>query len=214
MEKNCFIEQLVKRYPELSVCIEKIMQAYAILENTCLNFGTVFTCGNGGSQSDADHIVGELSKGFLLKRPVPPEVVFQMSANLGEDATGLCSALQMGLRAVNLSSQPALSTAYANDVDPKMCLAQTLFVMGKKGDSVIGLSTSGNAENIMNAFKVAGGLGVKRILLTGNGHGRCEKYADCVINVPECETYKVQELHLPIYHAVCIMLEDRFYGTH
>ena len=214
MEKNCFMEQLLKRYPALSVCAEQIMRAYSILEETYLNGGTVFTCGNGGSQSDADHIVGELSKGFLLKRSLPCEVVQQISSALGEDASDLCSRLQMGLRAMNLSSQPALSTAYANDVDPLMSLAQELFVMGRTGDSVIGLSTSGNAQNILNAFKVAGGLGIKRILITGSGHGKCEKYADCVINVPECETYKVQELHLPIYHTICIMLEDRFHGQH
>lgn len=214
MEKNCFMEQLLKRYPALSVCAEQIMRAYSILEETYLNGGTVFTCGNGGSQSDADHIVGELSKGFLLKRSLPCEVVQQISSALGEDASDLCSRLQMGLRAMNLSSQPALSTAYANDVDPLMSLAQELFVMGRTGDSVIGLSTSGNAQNILNAFKVAGGLGIKRILFTGSGHGKCEMYADCVINVPECETYKVQELHLPIYHTICIMLEDRFHGEH
>ena len=214
MEKNCFMEQLLKRYPALSVCAEQIMRAYSILEETYLNGGTVFTCGNGGSQSDADHIVGELSKGFLLKRSLPCEVVQQISSALGEDASDLCSRLQMGLRAMNLSSQPALSTAYANDVDPLMSLAQELFVMGRTGDCVIGLSTSGNAQNILNAFKVAGGLGIKRILFTGSGHGKCEKYADCVINVPECETYKVQELHLPIYHTICIMLEDRFHGEH
>ena len=214
MEKNCFMEQLLKRYPALSVCAEQIMRAYSILEETYLNGGTVFTCGNGGSQSDADHIVGELSKGFLLKRSLPCEVVQQISSALGEDASDLCSRLQMGLRAMNLSSQPALSTAYANDVDPLMSLAQELFVMGRTGDSVIGLSTSGNAQNILNAFKVAGGLGIKRILFTGSGHGKCEMYADCVINVPECETYKVQELHLPIYHTICIMQEDRFHGEH
>lgn len=212
MEKNCFMEHLLERYPVLSVCTDQIMRAYSILEATFLNGGTVFTCGNGGSHSDADHIVGELSKGFLLRRAVPSEKVFQMSASLGEDATSLCASLQMGLRALNLSSQPALSTAYANDMDPLMALAQELFVMGRKGDSVIGLSTSGNAQNILNAFKVAGGIGVKRILFTGSGHGKCEKYADCIINVPECETYKVQELHLPIYHTICIMLENRFYG--
>ena len=214
MEKNCFMEQLLKRYPALSVCAEQIMRAYSILEETYLNGGTVFTCGNGGSQSDADHIVGELSKGFLLKRSLPCEVVQQISSALGEDASDLCSRLQLGLRAMNLSSQPALSTAYANDVDPLMSLAQELFVMGRTGDSVIGLSTSGNAQNILNAFKVAGGLGIKRILFTGSGHGKCEMYADCVINVPECETYKVQELHLPIYHTICIMQEDRFHGEH
>ena len=139
-------------------------------------------------------------------------VLEKVTEKLGEDASGLCAKLQMGMRAMLLSAHPALSSAYANDVDPLMCYAQQLFVMGRKQDVVIGLSTSGNAENIQNVFKVAGGLGIRRILFTGNRHGKCERYADCVIAVPESETYRIQELHLPVYHAVCIMLEEYFYG--
>ena len=149
---------------------------------------------------------------YLKTRELPEEIVRQFSENLGEDASGLCARLQMGIRAMLLSAHPALSSAYANDVDPQMCYAQQLFVAGRKGDVVIGLSTSGNAENIRNVFQVAGGLGIRRILFTGNRHGACERYADCVIDVPEAETYKIQELHLPVYHAVCIMLEEYFYG--
>lgn len=206
------VETLLRRYPTLAPCAGKIVEAYTLLRDSVGQGGTVFVCGNGGSHADADHIIGELSKGFLSKRNVPAEVIGRISENLGEDASALCAGLQMGMRAMLLSAHPALSSAYANDVDPLMCYAQQLFVMGRRGDVVIGLSTSGNAENIQNVFKVAGGLGVKRILFTGNRHGKCERYADCVIDVPESETYKIQELHLPTYHAICIMLEEYFYG--
>ena len=206
------METLLNRYPGLASCAEEITEAYQILRDSIGQGGTVFVCGNGGSHADADHIVGELSKGFLSKRTVPAEIAARMTEKLGEDASGLCAKLQMGMRAMLLSAHPALSSAYANDVDPLMCCAQQLFVMGRKQDVVIGLSTSGNAENIQNVFKVAGGLGIRRILFTGNRHGKCERYADCVIAVPESETYRIQELHLPVYHAVCIMLEEYFYG--
>lgn len=206
------METLLNRYPGLASCAEEITEAYQILRDSIGQGGTVFVCGNGGSHADADHIIGELSKGFLSKRTVPAEIATRMTEKLGEDASGLCAKLQMGMRAMLLSAHPALSSAYANDVDPLMCCAQQLFVMGRKQDVVIGLSTSGNAENIQNVFKVAGGLGIRRILFTGNRHGKCERYADCVIAVPESETYRIQELHLPVYHAVCIMLEEYFYG--
>ena len=184
------MKTLLNRYPALTACAGKIVDAYCILRDSIREGGTVFVCGNGGSHADADHIIGELSKGFLSKRKVPEEIVRQFSENLGEDASGLCARLQMGIRAMLLSAHPALSSAYANDVDPRMCYA----------------------ENIRNVFQVAGGLGIRRILFTGNRHGACERYADCVIDVPEAETYKIQELHLPVYHAVCIMLEEYFYG--
>ena len=206
------METLLNRYPGLASCAEEITEAYQILRDSIGQGGTVFVCGNGGSHADADHIIGELSKGFLSKRTVPAESAARMTEKLGEDASGLCAKLQMGMRAMLLSAHPALSSAYSNDVDPLMCCAQQLFVMGRKQDVVIGLSTSGNAENIQNVFKVAGGLGIRRILFTGNRHGKCERYADCVIAVPESETYRIQELHLPVYHAVCIMLEEYFYG--
>lgn len=212
--KEQFLDLMSKRYPALSGCRDSVLKAYYILEDVFSAGGTLFTCGNGGSQADSDHIVGELSKGFLLKRELSADQIRSFSENLGEDASGLCANLQNGLRAMNLSSQQALATAFLNDVDPAMVLAQELFVMARKGDAVLGITTSGNAQNVLNAFKTAGGIGVKRILLTGNRHGICEKYADCVIDVPESETFRVQELHLPVYHTLCMMIEDHFYGKH
>lgn len=212
--KERFLDLMTERYPALSCCRDSVLKAYYIMEEVFSTGGILFTCGNGGSQADSDHIVGELSKGFLLKRELSADQISSFSKNLGEDASELCSKLQNGLRAMNLSSQPALATAYLNDVDPSMVLAQELFAMARKGDAVLGITTSGNAKNVLNTFKTAGGIGVKRILLTGNRHGICEKYADCVIDVPESETFRVQELHLPVYHTLCMMIEDHFYGKH
>ena len=206
------LDDLTRRHPALAACRGQIRDAYAMLAAACAAGGTIFVCGNGGSRADADHIVGELSKGFLSKRPLAPETVRAFSARLGTDADHLCARLQRGLRAMLLDAHPALTTAYFNDVDPLMACAQQLFVMARPGDAVIGISTSGNAANVANVFKVAAGMGVRRLLLTGNRHGACEALAELSIAVPEAETYKIQELHLPVYHALCIMLEKRFFG--
>lgn len=215
MEKNDiknYLEQLFIRFPELRTSREELLNAYSILKSCFVKSGTLFVCGNGGSSSDADHIVGELCKGFIMKREVPKSVRDTMSQNLGEDASELCDKLQMGLRAISLNTQSALASAYLNDVDPYMIYAQLLFVMGKKEDVLLGISTSGNAKNVMNAMKVAKYEKIPSILLTGAGNGVCEKYAECVVHVPARETYRVQEYHLPIYHTLCMMLEDEFYG--
>ena len=124
----------------------------------------------------------------------------------------LAGKLQMGLRCISLISHPALNTAFMNDVDPLMIYAQQLFVLGRSGDAVIGITTSGNAENICNMFKVARARSITTILLTGSRQGRCEPYADLAVHVPASETYKIQELHLPVYHCLCAMLEENFYG--
>ena len=205
---------LFRRYPELLPASESIFQAYSIIENAFFKSKILFICGNGGSAADAEHITGELSKGFLLKRELPEEHRTKMNERLGENINDITGKLQMGLKAMVLSAHQALSTAFTNDVDPMLCYAQQLFAMGSEGDVLLGISTSGNAENILNAFKVAGGLGIKRILLTGEGNGKCAAYADCVIHAPAKETFRVQEYHLPIYHTLCMMIEERFFGKH
>ena len=207
-----YADTLFKRYPELLPCSDSILQAYSIMENSFFKSGTLFICGNGGSAADAEHITGELSKGFLMKRELPEDLKRKMNETLGENIDAVTSRLQMGLKAMVLNAHQSLSTAFANDVDPLLCWAQQLFVMGSPDDVVLGISTSGNAENILNVFKVAGGLGMKRILLTGVGNGKCVSYADCVIHAPSTATYRIQEFHLPIYHTLCMMLEERFFG--
>ena len=148
---------------------------------------------------------------YKMKRPVRDAIREDFRNILGNEE--LADKLQMGLRAVSLLSHPALSSAYVNDVDPLMTYAQQLFVMGREGDALIGLSTSGNAKNIYNAFQVARVKKIKTILFTGENHGICEAFADCVIHAPSRETYVVQEYHLPMYHCLCLMLEEAFYGN-
>lgn len=200
------IRSLVERYPALEKCAEELWQSYLLLCDCFKKDHIFYLCGNGGSASDAEHIVGELMKGFLSLRPVS----YMMKEKLGDES--ISSSLQEGLRAVSLLSHPSLSSAFANDVSAELIYAQQLYVMGREGDVLMGISTSGNAKNILAAFKVAKAKNIKTILLTGMNHGLCEEYADIAIHAPEKETYKVQEYHLPLYHTLCIMLEKTFYG--
>ena len=205
-----YIKELVSRYPVLEPVAESLDKVYLALKICFVNDKTLFCAGNGGSAADAEHIVGEMMKGFLLPRPLNDVMKNTFRRRTGDDA--LADKLQMGLRCISLISHPALNTAFMNDVDPSMIFAQQLFVLGRSGDAVIGITTSGNAENICNLFKVARARSITTILLTGSRPGRCEPFADLVIHVPESETYKVQELHLPVYHCLCSMLEENFYG--
>ena len=205
-----YIKELVSRYPVLESVTESLDKVYLALKICFVNDKTLFCAGNGGSAADAEHIVGEMMKGFLLPRPLNEVTKTSFRRRTGDDT--LADKLQMGLRCISLISHPALNTAFMNDVDPFMIFAQQLFVLGRSGDAVIGITTSGNAENICNLFKVARARSITTILLTGSRPGRCEPFADLVIHVPESETYKVQELHLPVYHCLCAMLEANFYG--
>ena len=204
------IKELVSRYPALEKCAGSIDKVYVTLKTCFVNDKTLFCAGNGGSAADSEHIVGELMKGFLLPRPLNQVVSSVISRRTGDDS--LAGKLQMGLRCISLLSHPALNTAFMNDVDPDMVFAQQLFVLGRPGDAVIGITTSGNSRNILNLLKVARAKGISTILLTGEKAGSCEPFADFPIHVPESETYKVQELHLPVYHCLCSMLEENFYG--
>ena len=189
------IEELVKRYPVLESVKGQIENAYKILETCYENGGKLLIAGNGGSAADSDHIVGELMKGFVKRRPV--------SAELAE------ALKQGGLPAIALTNHTALSSAFANDVDGMLSYAQQVNGYGKAGDVFLGISTSGNSENVMYAAVTAKAKGLKVVGLTGKTGG---KLADVAIIVPEQETYKIQELHLPIYHVLCLMLEDKFYA--
>jgi D-sedoheptulose 7-phosphate isomerase len=171
-------------------------------------------CGNGGSAADAEHIVGELMKGFLLKREKDKLFTGSAASVLGEEeGKRISSLLQSGIKSISLNAHLAFSTAYINDVCSEMVYAQQLHVLGRKGDVFIGISSSGNASNVLNTLKVAKISGIKSILLTGRSGGKCAGSADLCIKVPSDETYKIQEYHLPIYHALCAMLEEYFYGS-
>ena len=206
------LERLMKRYPQLVGCREAITETYQVLEESFRNGGKLLICGNGGSAADSDHIVGELMKGFVKRRPVSAELAEALKQADPERGAELAKKLQGGLPAIALTNHAALSSAFANDVDGMLSYAQQVNGYGKAGDVFLGISTSGNAENVMYAAVTAKAKGMKVIGLTGKTGGKLAKIADVAIIVPEQETYKIQELHLPIYHALCLMLEDRFYA--
>lgn len=198
-----YLNNLIERYPVLKVCKDDINNAYELLKEMYNNRGKALICGNGGSAADSDHIVGELMKGFYKKRPISGE----LKAKLGE----LSDKLQMPLRAISLTNHIALSTAFMNDVAPEMIYAQQVLGYGDMGDCLIAISTSGNSKNVVNAIKAAKALGLNTIGLTGELGGELSVLSDVCIKVPAKLTANVQELHLPVYHTICAMLEDYFF---
>ena len=206
------LEALIERYPVLMPVKADIQAAYEMLEECFSKDHVLFTCGNGGSAADADHIVGELVKAFVLPRPLPTSEkrFFKKSGFIG--SLDLMNKLQCGFRAVNLMSQTGIYTAATNDLGADMGVAQTLCGLGRKGDVLLAISTSGNAKNLYLACQVAKARKMKIIGLTGKTGGLLKSMADVCIVVGENETYKIQELHLPIYHALCQMVEEKFFG--
>ena len=205
------LNELLSRYPQLKVCEPTLIEAVSAIIDCYKNGGKILLCGNGGSCADCDHIVGELMKGFLKKRSLSTEQKVQMtnlSPLLDEETL---SKLQGGLPAISLPSLTALNSALCNDVDPELIYAQSVMAMGKTGDVLIAMSTSGNAKNVFAAAKVAKGLGLTVIGLTGKGGGNLSEISDICIRVPETETFKVQELHLPVYHYLCAATEEEFF---
>lgn len=205
------LNDLIKRYSILWDCREDIEKAKDVLIECYKNDGKVLICGNGGSCADSDHIVGELMKGFLKLRPLSEDKKAEMKANCDLLDDKLLSKLQGGLPAISLPSITALNSAFCNDVDPELMYAQPLMSLGRKNDVLIAISTSGNSKNVFGAVKVAKALGVKIIGLTGDMGGKLKENADISICVPETETFKIQELHLPVYHYLCAAVEDYFF---
>ena len=197
------LNNLLSRYPKLEVCKEDIVRAEIAIINCYESGGKLLLCGNGGSSADCDHIVGELMKGFLLSRKVED---LRLPAHIR-------SKLQASLPAISLSSQTAALTAFINDVDPSMVYAQLLYGYAKPNDLFIGISTSGNSVNVVNAALVARSIGIATVALTGEGSSALSEICDITVCAPERETYKVQELHLPIYHYLCASVEDHFFGN-
>lgn len=206
------IDLLLDRYPVLESIRENIIEAYLIMEECYLNGGKLLIAGNGGSAADAEHIAGELMKRFKILRPVSSEYAEKLVAVDAERGSALAKNLECSLMAIPLVAHEALTTAYINDVDGLGVFAQQLFGYGRKGDVFLGISTSGNSKNVMNATVVARASGIKVIGLTGAKGGELAEVSDVAVKVPEIETYMIQELHLPIYHCWCLMLEDRFFG--
>lgn len=206
------IDLLIERYPSLRVCKEDIIAAYLIMEEAYEADHKLLIAGNGGSAADSEHIAGELMKRFKTPRPVSTELAWKLSQIDAKRGPELAKNLECGLMAIPLVAHEALTTAYINDVDGLGVFAQQLFGYGRKGDVFLGISTSGNSKNVMSATVVARALGIKVIGLTGAAGGELAEVADVSIKVPERETYMIQELHLPIYHCLCLMLEEHFFG--
>ena len=206
------IDLLVQRYPVLDICKEDIEKAYRILEECYTHDGKLLIAGNGGSAADSEHIAGELMKRFKTPRPVPADFAKKLQEVDSVRGSELAKNLERGLMAIPLVAHEALTTAYINDVDGLGVFAQQLYGFGRPGDVFLGISTSGNSKNIMSATVVARALGLKVIGLTGAKGGELASVANVAIRVPETETFMIQELHLPVYHCLCLMLEGRFFG--
>ena len=209
-QKN-ILDELVVRYPALEVCRSAIEELVNTGTASYRQGKTFFVAGNGGSGADADHICGELLKGFRSRRPLPGEEVENFTALWGDEGRTLAGELQGGLPAVSLLSHPGLNTAWINDGEALDHFAQQLWAQGREGDVFLAISTGGNSENLRRALMTAKVKKMKTFLLTGDRHGVCEKYAGVSICVPEKETYKIQELHLPVYHAFCAAVESNFW---
>lgn len=213
--KQCVIDELdilVQRYPALNAVREDILKSFLILRDSYSNKGKLLVAGNGGSAADSEHIVGELMKGFKLSRKLDEEQLDKLKNIDPELGSVLANSLQGAMPAIALDGHPALSTAFINDCDPLLGFAQQVNGYGVENDVFLGISTSGNSKNILYAAVTAKAKGLKVVGLTGQKQNKLEQYCDCCIKVPETETYKIQELHLPVYHCLCLMLEKEFFN--
>lgn len=206
------IDLLLERYPSLEVAKDDIIAAYLLMEESYANGGKLLVAGNGGSAADAEHIVGELMKGFKMPRKPEADFAEKLVAENQKLGYVLAENLQGVLPAIALDGHPALFTAYMNDCEPLLCFAQQVNGYGKTGDVFLGISTSGNSKNVLYAATTAHAKAMKVIGLTGAKDSELKDMSDVCIKVPQTETYMIQELHLPVYHCLCLMLEDRFFG--
>lgn len=212
MYRNKEIDVLIERYPQLSCIADDLYASYKLIEDSYKKGGKLLIAGNGGSAADAEHIVGELMKGFKLPRKVEDTFAASLCEINEELGSVLAQNLQGALPAIALDGHPALSTAYMNDCEPLLCFAQQVNGYGKESDVFLGISTSGNSKNVLYAAVTARAKGMKVIGLTGAKDSKLEQMSDVCIKVPQTETYMIQELHLPVYHCLCLMLENEFFS--
>lgn len=205
------INNLIERYPQLSNQHNHIADAVEMIVRQVSNGGCIFTCGNGGSAADAEHIAGELMKSFVMPRPLRPEEVARLHT-YGPEGIKLAEKLQRGIKSIPLTGMLSLSTAFINDCDPYGGFAQQAFTLCCKNDCLIAISTSGNSQNIIYAACAARAKDACVISLTGRDGGKLRSFSDICIIVPETETYIIQELHLPIYHTICLEVEKRLFN--
>lgn len=206
------VDLLIERYPALDVCRQNIILAYQILEEAYSAGRKLLVAGNGGSASDSEHIVGELMKEFKMKRKIYAAQIDRLMKIDEEMGTVLADHLQGSLPAISLVGEPSLTTAFMNDAVLELVFAQQINGLGRAGDVFLGISTSGNSKNVLYAAVAAKSKGLKVVGLTGEKENRLMEFTDVCIRVPETETYKIQELHLPVYHCLCLMLEEKFFG--
>lgn len=207
------LQQLVAKYPDLQSCIEEVRRAAELLRDCYRAGGKALFCGNGGSASDCEHLVGELMKGYLLARPVPADVRRRLEVAFPEQGDYLASHLQGALPAISLVSQSSLITAIANDTAPDMIFAQQVHGYGREGDVVVGISTSGNSGNVLQALRVGRAMGLRTLGFTGSSGGAMKSLCDVVVCVPWQATADIQERHLAIYHALCAIVEEAFFAN-
>lgn len=204
------LNELCARYPSLINIREQINAAYETLFNATKNGGKIFVCGNGGSAADSEHIVGELMKSFKKRRKIDGDVYSALGA-FGENGQALREVLEGAIPSISLTSHLSLSTAFSNDKEPTAAFAQQLYGLANKNDVLICISTSGNSKNCVLAAIVAKAMGLSVVCMTGERESELSKISDVALRVPETETFKVQELHLPIYHCLCAMLEEQIF---
>jgi len=209
---KAILDDLINRYDALQDCYHAIYQTIDLLIASYQHGHKLLVCGNGGSAADADHIVGELMKGFLLPRTLNNNIQEQLNLMFPETAEYLITNLQAPLPAISLVGQTALSTAFSNDKATDLLFAQQVLGYGNKGDVLIAISTSGNSKNVIYAAQMAKFKGMKIISLTGSSGGQLKQLSDVLINAPAEETFKIQEYHLPIYHAICACVENDFFS--
>ncbi|MDR1891281.1 MAG: SIS domain-containing protein [Puniceicoccales bacterium] len=200
-----YLSDCLKRYPQLAACEDDIKCACDLIANSFRNECKLLICGNGGSASDSGHMAGELLKSFRVQRKVDEKIKKVIGDNVADN-------LQGALPAISLPDMVAINTAYANDCNPQYCFAQLTYGLGKNKDTLLCISTSGNAKNVILAAIVAKAKNMNVIGLTGETGGNLAQHCDICIKAPESETFKIQELHLPIYHTLCLMLEQIFFG--
>ena len=208
---HILLEKLIANYPDLKTTASQIEEAFELWKNSFANGHKTLVCGNGGSAADSEHIVGELMKGFMLKRSLPPKEQAQLVNEYGEIGAYLGKHLQGALPAISLVSQTSLITAFANDVAADLVFAQQVYGYGEPGDILVGLSTSGNSANVLHAMRVAKTKGMATIGFTGRDGGTMKELCDVVIPVPYSSTPDIQERHLAVYHTLCAMLEAEFF---
>lgn len=211
-EVKIILQNFEDVHPYLKNCRESMCLAFTEMKRCYDNKGKILICGNGGSAADSEHIVGELMKGFILKRTLSEKEISKVRDAFPDEWPYLSKNLQGALPAISLASQCAFSTAYINDVAGDMVYAQQVYGYGRKDDILIAMSTSGNAVNVLNAAKIAKAFGLAVIGFTGEGGEKLKELCDVCIKAPSNQTYRIQEMHLPIYHALCAMIEVEYFN--